>query len=125
VRPTFGRVLVNEMQLGSLRILLEKTTLTDLGKRFPQAKIHHQGDAGDSITWVCYTLAAPSGGVRIWLEPGELEGDDAIDGVVIAPATSDPRSDCPNIDMGAGTVALDTGTFLGTPKPAVLIPSLF
>ena len=78
-RPTFGRSLVNDLQLGSARIVMERTTLTDLARRSPKADIHHRGDAGDSLTWVCYTLPRSSGSIHIWLDSGELEGGNAID----------------------------------------------
>jgi len=99
---------------------METTTLTDLARRFPKTDIHHRGDAGDSLTWVCYTLPTSSGNVNIWLDSGELEGGNAIDGVVVSPTNDAPRADCPGIEIGDGPVALDAGVWLGATRSAVL-----
>jgi len=117
--PTFRRVLVKDIQLGSLRIVMEKTRLTELARRFPETEIHHRGDAGDSLTWVCYTVRGSSGSFHIWLDSGELEGGDAIDGVVVSPATGAPRPECPGVNIGKGPVALDGGVWLGATISAV------
>lgn len=60
-----------EITVGGQRIALEHTRLADLVKHFGGA-IHSQGDAGDSIDWVCYSDA--TAGRTFWFASDEMGG---------------------------------------------------
>lgn len=58
-RPATG------LGMGSLRVRLEKTTLDDVRRAASVGDIAHQGDAGESIYWLCYTNLTPAPVERI------------------------------------------------------------
>ncbi len=69
---------------------LEKTTFDEVQKRFG-GQVAHQGDAGGSLSWLCYDL--PAKHLRVWLAAGALHNHaHQIDQVTIwtvsAPANS-------------------------------------
>ena len=65
------------VQFGTLRVNFEKTTLGDVQTVVGEGTIEHQGDAGDSVYWLCYTVASSSRAERIWIvSSGEMGGAD-------------------------------------------------
>lgn len=59
--PTRGIVL------GKLSVAFEKTALAEVLEAAPRGFIQHQGDAGDSIYWLCYTRAGADVAYRLWI----------------------------------------------------------
>lgn len=82
--------------LDSLRIDFERTSLSDVRNAVGVGHISRQGDAGDSVTWLCYTLPAAQGASRLWLTSGEMGGGRYITEVSIRMSNAfTPRPACP------------------------------
>jgi hypothetical protein len=65
------------VRFGTLRVEFEKTTLGDVQTVVGEGTIANQGDAGDSVYWLCYTVAANGRAERIWIvSSGEMGGAD-------------------------------------------------
>lgn len=88
------KVAAHTFTLNGVTGTLEKTTFDQVQKRFG-GEVEHQGDAGGSLSWLCYDL--PAKHLRVWLESDELHNHlHQISGISIwtveSPANS-PR--CP------------------------------
>ena len=55
------------------------------------------GDAGESVTWLCYTLVSNNQPQRLWLTSGEMGGGERITGMDIEQTEADtkPTKLCP------------------------------
>jgi hypothetical protein len=102
---------------------LEKTTFDEVRKRFG-GQVARQGDAGESLAWLCYDL--PARHLRVWLTAGELHIQlHQIDGVTIwsvpTPANSPscpvpPGREAADIDgISPGQDTASVVARLGTP----------
>ena len=81
---------VEHIELDTLKIVLEETTLGEIAKSIGAGKISHQEDAGESQYWLCYADADFS----VWLiSGGEMGGSEHAVTRVVARRTS-PASDC-------------------------------
>jgi hypothetical protein len=103
--------------MGRLRIILEQTSLDDMRAAASAGFIAHQGDAGASVYWLCYTNLSSAPAERIWmLADGEMGGDGhRITGVSAqrlpgAKATAD----CPALPTKLTPIRLATGIWLDT-----------
>ena len=56
------------LTMGSLKIQYEETTLPEVLKAIKSGSIQHQGDAGGSVYWLCYTVLKDGYNARIWIE---------------------------------------------------------
>jgi hypothetical protein len=86
------------LTMGRLKIQFEKTTLPEVLSAIKLGSIQHQGDAGDSVNWLCYTALRHGYNARIWIEAsGEMGGPgEAVTDVAIQKITSGrPPPDCP------------------------------
>lgn len=83
--------------LGTFRIHFETTTLNQVMDTIGTGHLAHQGDAADSVTWLCYMVPDGSNPLRIWFTSGELQGGRYIDGVNLraVSGTMTPRPECP------------------------------
>jgi hypothetical protein len=103
-----------ELRLGAFAMHFEETTLATVHEAVGSGEIQHQGDAGESVYWLCYTI---EGSQRIWMmSHGEIGGpehavtsvtDQQIKGVKA-------NKDCPSLPAKMQPVSLDTGFWLGT-----------
>jgi hypothetical protein len=63
------------VRMGSFHVRFEKTTLDGVRRAVSVGDIAHQGDAGESIYWLCYTNVNPTRVERIWIiSHGEMGG---------------------------------------------------
>ncbi len=88
------KTVAQSFTLNGVKGTLEKTTFAEVQKRFG-GQVRRQGDAGDSLAWLCYDL--PAKHLRVWLSAGELhiQGGE-IDEVSIWSAPSPANSaECP------------------------------
>lgn len=103
--------------LGTVSILLGETKLTDVSRVIGSGAIMQQGDAGDSLSYLCYTLDGKGASERLWLKSSELGGGEYIDGLMfITLKTTNDTDKCPIIDLSAWPVALDNGVAMGMDK---------
>ena len=84
--------------LGNLRITFEKTTLNEVMLAVSAGTILHEGDAGDSVYWLCYGDPGAAHMDRIWIQSsGEMGGPDQAVTEITAERlhNSQPSADCP------------------------------
>jgi len=101
--------------LGAFVIQFENTTLAQVLSEASIGTIAHQGDAGDSVYWLCYTQ--PGAGVRIWIiSNGEMGGDrHSVTGVAAEQfKTAQPSTDCPALPVQLRPVSLANRLWLGS-----------
>lgn len=102
--------------LGSLRITLEQTKLTQVQQALG-GRIAHHGDAGDSLYWLCYTL--PEMKQRLWLAYDEM-GAGSINHIYAAVSTQPASQSCPVPKVAIKQPpALDNGLWLGATQAQV------
>lgn len=109
--PTTGIIL------GKLSIAFEKTALAEVLEAAPSGFISHQGDAGDSIYWLCYTRVDADIAYRLWIvSDGEMGGKKHAVTMVTAQRITDaePTRDCPALPANLQPVSLDVPIWIGT-----------
>lgn len=103
------------LTLGTFVIQFEKTTLAQVMSEASIGTIAHQGDAGGSEYWLCYSQ--PSAGVRIWIiSNSEMGGNEhAVTGVVAEQLkTVRSSKDCPALPVQLQPPSLANQLWLGT-----------
>jgi hypothetical protein len=115
-KPTEG------LTLGTLKIQYGQTTLPELLRAIKSGSIQHQGDAGESVYWLCYTVLKDSYNARIWIEaPGEMGGSEhAVTDVAVQRVTRNrPLPDCPVLPEQYEPLSFNNGVWLGASKATV------
>jgi len=100
---------------GAFVIQFENTTLAQVMNEASIGTIAHQGDAGDSVYWLCYTQ--PGVGVRIWIiSNGEMGGDRHVVTSVVAEQlkTAQSSTNCPALPAQLRPVSLANHLWLGS-----------
>lgn len=102
--------------MGSFHVRFENTALDDVRKTVGIGDIAHQGDAGESINWVCYTNVIPARVERIWIiSDGEMGGPErrvtGISAEILPNGIA--TTDCPALPTGMTPLILDSGFWLG------------
>ncbi len=108
--------------MGNLHIVLEQTTLSEVNKAVEAGAISSQGDAGNSISWLCYTNLSSPTPERIWISThNEMGGPERrVMGVtaqlqLVGLATAD----CPALPPALTPVRIDNGLWLNDQERAV------
>ena len=70
---TISKEIVAAIQVGRRTITLDKTKIADVQAHLG-GTIGHRGDAGDSLSWLCFQGVEGSGSWVLWLESGEING---------------------------------------------------
>lgn len=108
-KPTTG------LRMGSFKVQFEKTTLAMVRKAAGSGEITHQGDASESINWLCYTIQDQTRYERIWIISGEMGGSEhavtQVSAQVIQKTEVSP--DCPVLPATLQPLAFDKGVWLG------------
>ena len=107
------------LNLGGYALYFERTSMREVLRTVGVGVIHHQGDAGASLDWICYRLpgAAPQ---WLWITSGELQGGQIVDGVVAREAEAkDIAADCAELPERFRPVSLDHGVWLGATRAAL------
>ena len=103
------------ISLGKLRIQFETTTLEQIRRTMHLGEIAHQGDAAESVSWLCYTIFDPGKPERIWITSGEMGGNTVVTGISAeTPPHVTPMSDCPLLPKTFQPVSLDVPVWLGS-----------
>ena len=102
-----------DLVMGKLEVQLEITTLGDISAAAGRGAVSHQGDAGDSVYWLCYTLPHQ----RVWiLSNGEMGGPEhavtEIDAEKINASAS--TKDCPDLPQSLEPISFHGGIWLGS-----------
>ncbi len=109
---------VRPLLLGTLRVTLDGTTLSNARQAIGIGASQRQGSGTEALDWLCYTLTDPAAAPqRMWLTSSELSRG-RIDGVIAsdlaAGAVATP--DCPELPARFRPVRFDDGLWLGTPS---------
>jgi hypothetical protein len=73
-KSTIRKIMVGTVQVSNMKIVLEETKMTDVQARFG-GEIGAEGDAGDSLAWLCLRGRDEAGPWALWLESGEMDAD--------------------------------------------------
>ncbi len=116
--PTMKSAPASSLLLGDVKVIFDKTTLGEAMGQIKAGRIQHQGDAGESAYWLCYSNHTPTGWEQIWLlSHGEMGGDEhVIYGVAAKVTSSRPPASCPVLPNNLRPVELNNGIWLGTQK---------
>jgi hypothetical protein len=103
------------LRLGKLSIQFEITTLSDVQETMKAGQIHHQGDASESISWLCYTIPRRPESQRIWISSSEMGGGTIANGVAAEQisGTTTNNEYCPLLPKKFRPIKLDHDIWLG------------
>ena len=116
-RPTSG------INMGALHVQFEKTTLDDVRRSASAGEISHQGDAGDSIYWLCYTNDRATPVERIWvIAHGEIGGSEHAVTSIRAQILPKGKAtaDCPALPDSLIPLSLDHNLWLSSTESEAL-----
>ena len=112
--------MIGALRVANLQIILEETTLADVQNRFA-GMIGYRGDAGDSLSWLCYYGTDADGEWILWLTSGEMNGLTQIDGLQWRRITAHQRPDhrCSKLSKNSGGIELPIPLHLGSSEQQV------
>jgi hypothetical protein len=115
MQATLHRPPSEGVSLGPLHVRFEETTLEDVRRQIGTGRIAHRGDAGDSLSWLCYTIPDDHHPMRLWMTSGELQSNTYIGGITAETGAADaqPVAQCPALPARFLPVTLDQGLWLG------------
>ncbi|MBR0835295.1 hypothetical protein JQ612_19090 [Bradyrhizobium manausense] len=120
VPPTVVKRLATRFSLGSFAGRFEKTRLGAVREAVGQGTIQHQGDAGNSIYWLCYRRAQH----RLWVvSSGEMGGPDHLVTEIVEELTekdAGASADCAVIPEKFSPVVFDGKLHLGMSRQEVI-----
>ena len=108
--------------MGSLHIVLEQTSLFAVRKAVAAGAISSQGEAGNGISWLCYTNLSSAIPERIWISSGnEMGGPERRVMGVTAQRLPEglATADCPALPAALTPVRIDNGVWLNDKVRAV------
>ena len=113
---------VQPIHFGKLLLVLEKTTLADVRSALGSGAIFQNGDAGESLSWLCYTFASGMLDQTVWLSSSEMGGGEVIDGVTAMQLNSKSPAlrNCARLPRNYGSIHLANGLWLGATEAQVL-----
>jgi len=112
----------NGLTMGKMQIQFEETTLSEVMSTVKSGSIQHQGDAADSVYWLCYRALTDGYSVRIWIEAsGEMGGpENRITNIAVQRITdSNQPSDCPVLAKQFMPLSFNNGVWLGASEATV------
>ncbi|MET4175489.1 hypothetical protein ABIB99_006604 [Bradyrhizobium sp. LA6.1] len=120
VPPTVVKRLATRFSLGAFAGRFEETRLGAVREAVGEGTIRHQGDAGDSIYWLCYRRAQH----RLWVvSSGEMGGPDHLVTEIVEELTEKDAGasvDCAIIPEKFSPVVLDSKLHLGMSRQEVI-----
>ncbi|RXH22503.1 hypothetical protein XH99_17595 [Bradyrhizobium nanningense] len=120
VPPTVVKRLVTRFSLGAFAGRFEKTRLGAVREAVGKGTIQHQGDAGDSVYWLCYRRAQH----RLWIvSSGEMGGPDHLVTEVVEERTendTETSTDCAIIPEKFAPLVFDGKLHLGMSRSEVV-----
>ena len=91
VPPTVAKRLATRFSLGAFAGRFEKTQLGAVREAVGKGTIQHQGEAGESVYWLCYRRAQH----RLWVvSSGEIGGPDHLVTQVVEELTEKDTETC-------------------------------
>lgn len=114
--PTTG------LQMGTLVVRFERTTLDDVRRAAGVGEIAHQGDAGESVYWLCYTNVGVARIERVWvMAHGEMGGPERYVTDVSAERlpSGSATDDCPALPENLKPLSLANRLWVGASQGRV------
>jgi len=111
------------VKLGRFPIKFETTTLTEVQKVAAAERIDRQGDAGEAILWLCYSVRQGPIGEAIWLISSAEMGGSAhsiTDVVLEKMDENDPSAKCPQLPPNFSAITIGSGVRLGSSLKEIL-----
>lgn len=108
--------------MGTLKVQLEQTTLSEVLRTVGSGSINHRGDAAGSIYWLCYTGLTDGTNLRVWIEAsGEMGGPEhQVTNIAVRTVVDTaPVSDCPALSERFEKMSFNNGIWLGASQAAV------
>ena len=105
--PSLSKQPSTGAMLGNFRITFEKTTLSEVMLAVPGGSVLHEGDAGGSVYWLCYSNPGVGYLDRIWIQSsGEMGGPDQVVTEITAERlhNTKPTADCPVLPVNSKRV---------------------
>ena len=101
------------LHMGALKVIFEETTMDELLQEVGGGVMHRQGDAGEAIAWLCYTIHPFK--ERVWIiANAEMGGPEhRITDISASYTTSAPTPDCPELPNRLMPLSLDHAIWLG------------
>ena len=121
--PSLNVRPATRLRLGAFVARFEKTTLAQIRDAMRVGTIEHQGDAGESMYWLCYTVARAQPPQRLWITShGEMGGrEHTVGGFMIEEISRAQASPgCPSMPSSGYPLSLDRGIWIGTNHSALL-----
>lgn len=105
---------VTKLMMGNLKVVFEKSTLSQILNEIGIGRIEHQGDASESISWICYTIPNKPLSQRVWISAGEMGGSEhRVDGVQALQSEAIKSSEgCPTLPQRFFPIQFDKGLWL-------------
>jgi len=122
VKATMTRSPATGLHMGRLLVQFERTTLDDVRRAASIGAIAHQGDAGESFYWLCYTSARLAQVERIWIiAHGEIGGPEHYVTDISAEALphGDATGDCPALPSHLTPLSLANHLWVGASQRRV------
>ena len=124
---TVKKPIALQFTLGAFTGHFEGTTLDEVSKAANGGIIQHQGDAGTSMYWLCYTSPDKRAPQKLWImSDGEMGGrEHGVTEVITVPMplNTEPTTVCPALPANMQAVSIDQAIKLGM-KRANLIKML-
>jgi len=108
------------LRLGPFKVEFERTTLARVLAAAGSGTIQHEGDAAESIYWLCYTIG---GTQRLWIvASGEMGGSEHAVTDVTAQRMDRVKAsaDCPVLSSKLQPVSLQHGLWIGVSDEVAL-----
>ena len=105
---------VRPLLMGTLRVILDGSTLAGTLQAIGVGASQRQGKGTDALDWLCYTVSDTAPAQRLWLTSSELSRG-RIDAVVATdlPPGTPPSATCPDLPARFKPVRFDDGLWLG------------
>jgi len=111
------------LKMGPTYVRLEQTTLNDVRRTISIGDIAHQGDASESVYWLCYTNVTSTAVERLWIMAnGEMGGSEhSITNITaqLLPKGSATK-DCPALPRRFTPLSLDHHIWLQDSVSSIL-----
>ena len=120
--PTLKRVPTDGLLMGRRKVLFGTTPLREVSTEAGRVPIQHQGDAGESIYWVCFDFQPLQRRQRIWLiSDGEMGGTEHRVTAIAAQFTdaNSGGTDCPELPEPLTPLSIAQTLWLGIPEADV------
>ncbi len=102
------------LRIGELSVVWDTTSLNEVMSAIGSGALATQGDAAESLSWLCYTISDTTPAQRLWLTSSEMGGGAVIDGFSAIETDAQAEPLCPRLPQRFLPVRLANGLWIGT-----------